>query len=336
MMQQVNIHGPGKVELDESKEPEPGPRDAVVRVAACGVCGTDVRYVRMGGLCRPMPLGHELSGVIESVGAEVSDLTPGTRVVLNPTASGNMIGNGGSEGGFTQRLLVRNAADGGSLFPIPDDLPMHLAALSEPLGVGMNAVNRAEVNPGDKVAVFGAGPIGLSAIATLRDRGVEDVVAIDLSPRRLELATALGARATIHAVEQNPWVELKKLHGEAPLMGAPMAGTDAYIEASGAGSVITDVLQNAKAESSLTVVALHEQSVNVSFLWVMMKQMTIRGAMEYPADYTDAVELLTRWDLSPMITHRFPLEQIGEAIDVATDPNAGGKVMIDIDKEVGQ
>jgi threonine dehydrogenase-like Zn-dependent dehydrogenase len=335
MMQQVNIHGPGKVELDESNEPEPGPRDAVVRVAACGVCGTDVRYVRMGGLCRPMPLGHELSGVIESVGVEVSDLSPGTRVVLNPTASGNMIGNGGSEGGFTQQLLVRNAADGGSLFPIPDDLPMHLAALSEPLGVGMNAVNRADVNPGDKVAVFGAGPIGLSAIATLRDRGVDDVVAIDLSPQRLSLATALGAQATINAGEQSPWVELKKLHGEAPLMGAPMAGTDAYIEASGAGSVITDVLQNAKAESSLTVVALHEQPVHVSFLWVMMKQMTIRGAMEYPADYTDAVELLTRWDLSPMITHRFPLERIGEAIEVATDPNAGGKVMIDIDKEVG-
>ncbi len=333
-MKQVNIHGPGKVQLDDAEKREPGPRDAVVRVAACGVCGTDVRYVRMGGLTRPMPIGHELSGVIESTGAEVSDLAPGTRVVLNPTASANMIGNGGPEGGFTQQLLVRNAADGGCLFPIPDDLPMHLAALSEPLGVGMNAVDRSEVTPDDKVAVFGAGPIGLSAIATLRDRGVSDVVAIDLSPRRLELATALGARATINASEQDPWVELKRLHGEEPLMGMPMAATDVFIEASGAGKVITDVLQSGKAESRLTVVALHEQSVNVSFLWVMMKQMTIRGAMEYPADYTDAIELLSRWDLSPMITHRFPLERISEAIEVATDPNAGGKVMVDIDKEV--
>ena len=333
-MQQVKIHGPGKVELDEISPPEAGPRDAVVRVAACGVCGTDVRYVRMGGLGRMMPLGHELAGVIETVGAEVTDLRPGARVVLNPTASGNMIGNGGPEGGFTHRLLVRNAADGGCLFPIPDDLPMHLAALSEPLGVGMNAVNRSGVSAGDKVAIFGAGPIGLSAIATLRDRGIDDVVAIDLSPRRLELARALGARATILASEQNPWVELKKLHGEAPLMGAPMAGTDAYIEASGAGSVITEVLQNAKAESSLTVVALHEQSVNVSFLWVMMKQMTIRGAMEYPADFSDAVALLSRWDLSPMITHRFPLARIGEAIEIATDPGAGGKVMVDIDEGI--
>ena len=333
-MKQVNIHGPGKVQLDEAEKREPGPRDAVVRVAACGVCGTDVRYVRMGGLTRPMPIGHELSGVIESTGAEVSDLAPGTRVVLNPTASANMIGNGGPEGGFTQHLLVRNAADGGCLFPIPDDLPMHLAALSEPLGVGMNAVDRSDVTPDDKVAVFGAGPIGLSAIATLRDRGVSDVVAIDLSPRRLELATALGARATINASEQDPWVELKRLHGEEPLMGMPMAATDVFIEASGAGKVITDVLQSGKAESRLTVVALHEQSVNVSFLWVMMKQMTIRGAMEYPADYTDAIELLSRWDLSPMITHRLPLERISEAIEVATDPNAGGKVMVDIDKEV--
>jgi threonine dehydrogenase-like Zn-dependent dehydrogenase len=334
MMKQVNIHGPGKVQLDDADARAPGPRDAVVRVAACGVCGTDVRYVRMGGLTRPMPIGHELSGVIESVGAEVSDLAPGTRVVLNPTASANMIGNGGPEGGFTHQLLVRNAADGGCLFPVPDDLPMHLAALSEPLGVGMNAVDRSEVAADDTVAVFGAGPIGLSAIATLRDRGISDVVAIDLSPRRLELATALGARATINASEQDPWVELKKLHGEQPLMGMPMAGTDVFIEASGAGKVITDVLQGAKPEARLTVVALHEQPVNVSFLWVMMKQMTIRGAMEYPSDYTDAIGLLTRWDLSPMITHRFPLDRIGEAIEVATDPNAGGKVMVDVDTGV--
>jgi threonine dehydrogenase-like Zn-dependent dehydrogenase len=333
-MKQVNIHGPGRIQLDDAREPEPGPRDAVVRVAACGVCGTDVRYLRMGGLRRPMPLGHELAGVIDEVGAEVCELRPGMCVVLNPTASANMIGNGGSEGGFTQRLLVRNAAAGGCLFPIPDALPMHLAALTEPLGVGMNAVDRSDVAPADKVAVFGTGPIGLSVIATLRDRGVPDVIAIDLSPRRLEIAATLGARATIDASEQNPWVELKKLHGEAPLMGAPMAGTDVFIEASGAGKVITDVLQNGKAESRLTVVALHEQPVNISFLWVMMKQMTIRGAMEYPADYTDAIELLTRWDLSPMITHRLPLERVGEALQVASDPNAGGKVMVDIDEGV--
>ena len=122
-MKQVNVHGPDDVRIDDVPEPECGPRDAVVRVAACGICGTDLRYVRLGGLAgpsgQPMPLGHELSAVVERVGTEVADLRAGDRVVLNPTAGGNMIGNGGGEGGFAPSLLVRNAAAGQSLFPIP-------------------------------------------------------------------------------------------------------------------------------------------------------------------------------------------------------------------------
>jgi threonine dehydrogenase-like Zn-dependent dehydrogenase len=333
-MKQVKVHGPGDVRIDEIAEPEPGPRDAVIRVSACGICGSDLRYVRLGGLAgpspRPMPLGHELSGVVEAVGAEVSKLAPGSRVVLNPTARGNMIGNGGSEGGFAPRLLVRDAAAGESLFPIPAQLPNDVAALAEPLGVGMNAVNRVEARPGDKVAVFGAGPIGLAAIATLRDRGVEDVVAIDLSPRRLEIASALGARATVDASRDDPWRRLRALHGEEPVLGAPMAATDAYVEASGAAPLIPDILQHAKGEARLSVVALHGPAIPVNFLLVMIKQLTIRGAMEYPKDYTDTLELLARWDLSPMISHRFPLERFPEAFEIARDPQAGGKVLIEI------
>ena len=333
-MKQVNVHGPEDVRLDEVPEPEPGPRDAVVRVRVCGICGTDLRYVRLGGLAgptaAPMPLGHELAGVVEAVGAEVDDLTPGARVVLNPTAGRNMIGNGGREGGFAARLLVRDAASGGRLFRVPDALSDELAALTEPLGVGMNAVDRVEAKPGEKVAVFGAGPIGLAAIATLADRGVEDVVAVDLSPRRLEIARALGARATLDASSQDPWQQLRALHGEEPVLGAPMAGTDAYVEASGAGAVIAGVLQHAKGEARLSVVALHDEPRPVSFLLVMMKQLTIRGAMEYPEDYGAALALLSRRDLSPLISHRFPLEQFHDALAVARDPQAGGKVMIEM------
>jgi len=332
-MKQLNIHGPEDVRIDEVAEPEPGPRDAVVRVSACGICGSDLRYVRLGGLVgpseQPMPLGHELSGVVDAVGAEVANLAPGTRVVLNPTACGNMIGNGGSEGGFAARLLVRDAAAGASLFPIPAAMPLDVAALAEPLGVGMNAVNRVEARPGDKVAVFGAGPIGLAAVATLHDRGVEDVIAIDLSPRRLEIATALGARASVDAGSENPWKKLRALHGEEPLLGAPMAATDAYVEASGAAAVIPQILQHAKGEARLSVVALHGE-VPVNFLLVMMKQLTIRGAMEYPEDYTDSLDLLVRRDLSAMISHRFPLERFHEALAVARDPQAGGKVLIEL------
>lgn len=332
---QVHVHGPDDVRLDETEEPSPGPRDVVVRVHACGICGTDLRYVRLGGLAgpgpRPMPLGHELSGVVETVGSDVSTVTAGMRVVLNPTAGGNMIGNGGTEGGFTRRLLVRDAAAGGKLFAVPPDLPMDLAALAEPLGVGMNAVDRTDAHAGEKVAVFGAGPIGLAAVAALRDRGVEDVIAVDLSPRRLEIARALGARATIDASRDDVWKRLRALHGESPVLGTPMAATDAYVEASGAGAVISQILQHAKGEARLAVVAVHDREIPVSFLLVMMKQLTIRGAMEYPADYADSLALLQRRDLSPMISHRFPLACFHDALAVARDPQAAGKVLVEIE-----
>lgn len=331
-MKQVKVHGPGDVRLDEVPEPRPGPRDAVLRVSACGICGTDLRYVRLGGLAgpspRPMPLGHELSGVIEEVGSEVRQLAPGTRVVLNPTAGGNQVGNGGPEGGFAPRLLVRGVADGGRLFPLPEGLPPELGALAEPLGVGMNAVDRLAPGKEEKLAVFGAGPIGLAAIASLRDRGVEDVVAVDLSPRRLEIARRLGARASIDASREDPWRRLRQLHGEALLLGAPMAATDAYLEASGAASVIPAIVQHARAGARLCVVALHDGEIPLRFLLVMMKQLTLLGAMEYPEDYGRTLELLCRWDLSPMISHHLPLERFHEALTLARDPSSGGKVLV--------
>ena len=333
-MKLVRVHGPDDFRVDDVAEPEAGPRDAVVRVAACGICGTDLRYVRQGGLIGPsvvpMPIGHELSGIVESVGSEVDGLAVGTRVVLNPTGAGNMIGNGGTEGGFAPRLLVRDAAAGRSLFAIPDALPDHIAALAEPLGVGMNAVDRSQAKVGEKVVVVGAGPIGLAAIATLADRGVDDIVAIDLSAKRLEIARALGARATINAAEEKTFKRLRGLHGEEPVLGSPMVGSDVYIEASGAGSMIPKIIGQAKAESRLAVVALHTEEIPINFLVVMMKQMTIRGAMEYPENYNEMIDLLTRRDLSPMISHRFEFEHFAEAFAVARDPQAGGKVMIDI------
>jgi threonine dehydrogenase-like Zn-dependent dehydrogenase len=330
-MQQVRLHGPGDVRLDEVAEPEPGPRDVVVRVAACGICGSDVGYVKAGGVGaptrRPLPLGHELAGVIEQVGSEVAGWRAGARVVVHPGAAGNRIGNGGPEGGFARRLLVRNAA-AGALFPIPDALPLETAALAEPLGVGMNAVARADARAGEKAVVFGAGPIGLAALAALGDRGVEDVIAVDPSERRLALARTLGARATLNPAARDVWREIRALHGEAPLLGAAMAASDLYIEASGAGPVIGGVLEHARGEARLVVVALHRAPLPVSFLLVMMKQLTLRGAMEYPEDFSETLALLGRRDLSAMITHRFPLAGFHEALEVAATPALGGKVMI--------
>jgi threonine dehydrogenase-like Zn-dependent dehydrogenase len=330
---QVNVHGPADVRLDTVEGPEPGPRDAVVRVASCGICGSDVGYVKIGGIAgptgSPMPIGHELSGVVEFVGSEVRGVRSGDRVVVDPLGAQNQIGNGGDEGGFTPRLLVRNAAEGRSLVPIPDGLPFETAALAEPLGVGMQAVNRGRAQPGEKAVVFGAGPIGLAAIATLRYRGVEDVIAVDLSDTRLEVARRLGARAIVNPSRDRVGSRIRELHGISLVMGAAMADSDLYIEASGAAPVLPQIIRGAKSGARLVVVALHREEIAVNFLLVMMKQLELLGSIAQPDDWNDMIEMLAKVDLSAMITHRFPLERFAEGLAIAQDADAGAKVMID-------
>jgi threonine dehydrogenase-like Zn-dependent dehydrogenase len=335
-MKQIRIHGPGDVRLDEIPEPQVGPDDALLAVAACGICGSDVGYAKLGGVqgpaSEPMPIGHELAGTVVALGERVRlrGIEIGTRVALHPGAAGFGLGNGGPEGGFTPRLLVRGAGQGRSLFPIPDDMPFEIAALAEPLGVGMNAIDRVGVRPGERVAVLGAGPIGLSAIATLRDRGIEDVVAIDFSERRLEVARKLGARDTIRPSGTTLWEALGRLHGRESFYWMDVVGTNVFIEATGSGALLEEVIGRAGPGARVSVVALHRKPVPVDFMTVLMKQMTLQGAMEYPERFEEMLELLSRRDLGPMITHRFALDDFAEAFDVAKSPDTGAKVMIRI------
>ena len=333
-MQIVQIHGPDDVRMDDIPQPEPGPDDVVVRVQSCGICGSDLGYVKLGGLAgpgpAPMPIGHEFSGIVDKKGANVRSVAEGARVVVNPLAAGNAIGNGGPEGAFASHLLVRNVESDRCLYEIPDAMSFDVAALSEPLGVGMQAVDRAGVVAGEKAVVFGAGPIGLATATALHDRGVEDIIAVDLSDTRLAIARKLAAAKTINASNEDVWQRIREIHGTSPVMGAPMAGTDAYIEASGASPLIGQILAQAKSKARVSVVALHRSEVPVNFLLVMMKQLCFVGSMAYPDDWTQMIDLLGRADVSTMITHHFPLDRFDEALATAKDPAAGAKVVIDL------
>lgn len=328
---QVRIHAPGQVSLDRVDLPECGPRDAIVEVRACGICGSDLTYIKLGGLAgpggEPMPLGHELAGVVKTVGAEVTDVVPGQRVVVHPAEE---IGCGAGEGGLADSVFVRDAARGGRLFPIPDDMPLTIAALAEPVAVGMHAAEQLHVGIDDKVAVFGCGPIGLAAIASLADRGLTDIVAIDLSETRRRLAETLGASVTIDPATQKVWRELERVHGTAPLMFGHSAATSGFIEASGSQKVLTDIIDRAGTGAHISVVALHYTPVPVNFLSVLMKELVIRGSINYPERFSDAIELLKRRDLSVLITDRFPLTEIDVALEKLSGNKECGKVMIEM------
>ncbi|MFI9411340.1 zinc-binding dehydrogenase [Nocardia gamkensis] len=334
-IKQVRVHGPGAVSLDRVELPECGPRDAVVEIRACGICGSDLGYVRLGGVAgpgpEPMPLGHEMSGVITTVGSEATGLRPGQRVVVHPGRDDiGRIGNGSPEGGLAEAVLVRDAAAGDRLFPIPDDMPFKVAALAEPLAVGMHAVDQADLAPGDTVAVFGCGPIGLAAIATLADRGHTGVVGIEPSATRRHLAEALGAAATVDPTSDDVWKQLRRMHGTTSAMAGDAAATTGFIEASGSGKVLREIIDNAGRGSRISVVAVHYAPVPVNFLRVLTGELTIRGSMEYPSRFRDAIDLLERRDLSPLVTHRFPLDRIDDALATLRQDRECGKILIEM------
>jgi threonine dehydrogenase-like Zn-dependent dehydrogenase len=337
-MRQVRVHGVDDVRVDDVDPPVPGARDVVVEVVACGICGTDLGYIRHGGVAgpgpEPMPLGHELAGVVQWVGRDARGIAVGDRVVVHPGDDElGRIGNGAPEGGLAREVLVRDAARGDRLLRVPDGMVLDIAALTEPLNVGMHAVEQSDAAAGERVAVFGCGPIGLAAIATLRDRGVTRIVGVDLSARRRELAVALGAEAALDPRTDDVWRELAQLHGSTRSMFGAAPATDVYIEASGAARVITDFVGRARRGARLAIVALHYEAVNTNFLLVMAKQLTIRGSMEYPERFEAGLELLMRRDLSVMITDRVPLDRFDDALAVLAGSKDCGKVMVMIGDE---
>ena len=334
MAQILNIHGVNDVRLDPIESPRPGKSDVVIKIKACGICGSDLSYIKIGGIHRRpdgvTPLGHEAAGEIIAVGEAVQGVSVGQRVVINPMMTPSYIGSGGPEGAFTEELLVRDARIGDSLLPIPADLPYEIAALTEPLAVALHGVNRAQVKPGDKVVVFGCGPIGLGMILWLLDRGISDVVALDLAPERLERARALGARAAFDPTKEDLRARLLELHGSARVFSRESVGTDAFIDAAGAPNILSDVVRMAKYQSRLVVTAAYMKPVSLDLGAMLTTEMTITTAVGYPTEMPEVVAALPRLreKAAPLISHRFPFSQMIEALDVAATP-ASAKVMIE-------
>jgi (R,R)-butanediol dehydrogenase/meso-butanediol dehydrogenase/diacetyl reductase len=335
-MRVLNIHGVNDVRLDPTDAPRLGKADVVVKVKACGVCGSDLTYIKVGGIHRKpggvTPLGHEAAGEVIAVGDAVKGVAVGQRVVINPMMTPSYIGSGGPEGAFTEELLVRDARVGDSLLPIPDDLPYDVAAMTEPLAVALHGVNRAQAKPGDKVVVFGCGPIGLSMVMWLVDRGLTDVVALDLSSERLERAKALGARAVINPLNEDVRARLLELHGTARVFSREAVGTDAYIDAAGAPNILTDVVKMAKFQSRLVVTAAYMKPVQLDLGAMLTTEMTITTAVGYPNEMPDVIAALPRLrdKVRTLISHRFSFDQVIAALGVAGTPGSA-KVMVEFE-----
>jgi 2-desacetyl-2-hydroxyethyl bacteriochlorophyllide A dehydrogenase len=330
---QVRVHGVDDVRIDSVDRPTVTADDALVEVSLCGICGSDLGYIAMGGLglTQPMPLGHELAGTIVELGEHVRHLSVGDRVVVNPMAHANSIGNGGPEGAFSPYLLVRGAAvDHNTVLRIPDSLTIEQGALVEPLSVALHGCHQGQASPGDRAVVFGAGPIGLCAVVCLHDLGLQDIVVVDLADYRLSVAEQLGA-IPFKAGSADLMAFLRDRHGEAELMGMPVPATDLYLEATGARAVFEQVVNMARTGARLVVLGLHKESVQLDLANVLLRELNIVGSMAYPTEFPDVIAMLENGniDVDPLITHRYPLSQFADAVVQARNTETSIKVLVD-------
>lgn len=331
----INIHGVDDVRLDHISPPCPDDADIVVDVRACGICGSDLTYIKAGGIHRQpngvTPIGHELSGDVAYVGKSVTDITVGQRVILNPMTTPSAIGSGGSEGAFSDQVLVRQASLGINVFPVPDGISYDIAALAEPLAVALHGVNRLQARAGEKIVVFGCGPIGLAIQLWLLDRGIHDVIALDVADSRLARASALGVRAALNPTKINLVDALKKLHGTARVFSREAVGTDAYIDAAGATNILSDVVNMAKYQSRMVVTAAYLQPVQIPLGAMLTTEMSLTTAVGYPTEMPTVIEAMPRLknQLEQLISHRFSLDNFFPALDIARAPSSA-KVIINI------
>ena len=333
-MKQSMVTGPGQAEVVEVPKPVVGPRDVLVKMRACGICGSDAMYIAIGGIPPRQghtPLGHEPAGEVVEVGADVTGIAVGDHVVVNPMAApSGIIGNGGAFGALANFLLVEDAVRGTTLEVIPDHIPFAVAALNEPMAVARHGVNRTQPKPTDKVVVFGAGPIGLGATIGYKSAGVSHVVVVDLIADRLAKALQVGADAVINSAEEDVAQRLIELHGEGESRFPGKAGTDIYLDAAGAPAVIHTALSLAKQGATLGIVGVHKESVPVEFINVMSSEITIVGSMGYPNEIFEVTrDIIANWEkYAVIISHEIPFDRVGEALTTAATPGAADKVVV--------
>ncbi len=334
-MRVVNIHGANDVRVDEVAKPVVGPKDVLLKIDACGICGSDITFARYGVQREgpaPWPLGHEAAGTVVEVGADVSGLAPGLRAVINPMgAYDNIIGNGGAEGAFADYLLIRNAERDHHLLPIPDSMPAARAALVEPLSVALHGVNQAGLRGHEKVVVFGAGPIGLGAVFWLHRQGIENVVAVDLSDARLVRARAMGANCTINPGKVDLRESLSAIHGTCPSPTGDLAvDTDVFLDMAGAPALLEAMLAMGKYHSRLVLTAVYPNPVALDLQTLLLKEITITPAVGYPIEMPAVLSTLAQLDdeeLAPYVSHSLPFGRFDEAFAIARTAESS-KVMV--------
>ncbi|MFC1563708.1 zinc-binding dehydrogenase [candidate division KSB1 bacterium] len=327
-MKAAIFHGTNQpMSFEDVEKPSPGADDIVVKIAACGVCHTDLHYLDHGTPTYkqpPMILGHEPSGYVAEAGSNVKKFKEGDRVLLPAVLTCGVCDfcRTGHENICNTMTMLGNHIDGAyaeyikvpakDICFLPDEIPLEEGSIiADAISTPFHAVkNRAQVKPGDTVVVFGCGGIGINIVQVAAAAGGV-VIAVDIIDRKLEIAEKFGATITINPTKvEKLGKEIKKLTG---------GGADIAIEAIGRADTIQEAFGTLRKGGRLVVVGFAGENISINAGKIMFFEMEIVGSLGCrPVDYPKIIELarLGKIKVKELVTNRFPLEQINDAFDL--------------------
>ena len=328
-MRGVKLLGAHELRVLELPEPEAGEGDVVVRVDGCGICGSDLSSYKVGLFTDSVP-GHELSGVVESIGEGVAGWQPGERTVVDPKmpcgvcedcragashrcAVALTAGLGfARDGGFADRVL----APANLLYRIPDSLALHDACLVEPLSIAIHGVDRARLREPSSAIVVGLGPIGLLTVAVLQRRAVGPIIGVDPVEDRRRLALQLGAASTAAALHE---------------VRAGVEPSPAVFECSGHAELLHTIADLVAPGGVLVMLGVPFGEATVAPLMWVTREIDIAGSIAQTAsDFRASIAMLAGDpSLAQIVTRRIPLDEVPAAFEDLIAPSHGGKVVVD-------
>jgi threonine dehydrogenase-like Zn-dependent dehydrogenase len=327
--------------VDSVPDPVPGPGEVLVRTLACGICGSDlhalvhademVEAARASGMpfgldpSRDVVMGHEFCAEVLDYGPGTpATLKAGTRVVSVPLMfrGSAMHGVGYSNevpGGYGERMVLSSAL----VLEVPNGLATEHAALTEPMAVGVHAVEKGRLGPHDAALVYGCGPVGLAVIAALKLRNVEPIVAADYSPMRRRLAAAMGAHAVVDPKERPAIDAYRELADLRPSV---------LFECVGVPGVIDQLLRAAPPQSRIVVAGVCMEDDTIRPAFGINKELAVQFVLGYtPDEFARSLRALAEGqiDVAPLITGKTGVEGVAGAFRALANPEAQAKILVE-------
>jgi len=331
----------GELVVDEVDEPVPGEGQLLTQVLACGICGSDLharkhlhRFVEAANASdgpffldatRDIVMGHEFCVEVLEPGPGTTGFDAGDIVVSMPTsidAAGNIQAIGYSNdypGGYAERMVLTAMVT----MKVPNGLDPRHAALTEPMAVGLHAVNKSAIKRGEAAVVLGCGPVGLAVIAALRLQGIEPIVAADFSPARRALATVMGAHEVVDPRDEPAIAAWRRVDGVNTLV---------LFEAVGVPGMVRQAMADAPRWARIVVVGV---CMEADTFWPMVginKELSLQFVLGYdPIEFGATLRAIAEGDIDvvPMITSSVGISGVPQAFDDLADPDAHVKILVE-------